>query len=164
MLSHVYLSTNNFERALSFYRPLMTILNLHERFCDFQRAWAAWESAPGIRPLFVIGRPYDGGAASVGNGQMVALSAPSRSVVDEAYAIVLRHGGTDEGAPGLRPEYHANYYGAYFRDPDGNKLSLTGLNILNTLLQRQKGGHTFIPSMQYRFAMSLEILGFLQND
>jgi lactoylglutathione lyase len=42
--------------------------------------------------------------------------------VDQAYAIALQTGGTSEGAPGLRPEYHAHYYGAYFRDPDGNKL------------------------------------------
>ncbi len=122
MLSHIYLGTNDFDKALIFYRPLMKLLNLRERFCDFRRPWVAWESAPGIRPLFVIGRPYDREAASVGNGQMVALLAASRSVVDEAYAIALCHGGTDEGAPGLRAEYHANYYGAYFRDPDGNKL------------------------------------------
>lgn len=122
MFSHVYLGTNDFEKALAFYRPLMELLKLHERFCDFQRPWAAWETAPGVRPLFVIGRPYDQKSASVGNGQMIALSAPSRSIVDEAHAIALRCGGADEGGPGLRPEYHANYYGAYFRDIDGNKL------------------------------------------
>jgi lactoylglutathione lyase len=53
---------------------------------------------------------------------MVAFQAGSRAQVDAAYEIALAHGGTSEGKPGLRPEYHANYYGAYFRDPDGNKL------------------------------------------
>ena len=42
--------------------------------------------------------------------------------MDRAYAVALANGGTSEGAPGLRPEYHEHYYGAYFRDPDGNKL------------------------------------------
>jgi catechol 2,3-dioxygenase-like lactoylglutathione lyase family enzyme len=53
---------------------------------------------------------------------MVAFLAETRAIVDRAYVVALTHGGTLEGAPGLRPEYHAHYYGAYFRDPDGNKL------------------------------------------
>jgi predicted lactoylglutathione lyase len=53
---------------------------------------------------------------------MVALLAPTRAAVDAAHAAALAHGGECAGPPGLRPEYHANYYGAYFRDPDGNKL------------------------------------------
>lgn len=122
MLSHVFVGTNQFERALSFYRPVMALLGLHERFCDPTRPWAGWEVAAGVRPLFVIGRPYNGEAAAPGNGHMVALQAPSRAVVDDVHARALQLGGADEGAPGLRPQYHAHYYGAYFRDPDGNKL------------------------------------------
>jgi lactoylglutathione lyase len=53
---------------------------------------------------------------------MVALLAGNRALVDSTYKTALAHGGTSEGLPGLRPEYHENYYGAYFRDPDGNKL------------------------------------------
>jgi lactoylglutathione lyase len=53
---------------------------------------------------------------------MVAFLASSRAVVDQAHAVALASGGTSEGAPGLRPEYHAHYYGAYFRDTEGNKL------------------------------------------
>ncbi len=53
---------------------------------------------------------------------MVALLAPSRDAVDRVYEVALAHGGLSEGAPGLRPEYHANYYGTYFRDVDGNKI------------------------------------------
>ena len=60
--------------------------------------------------------------AACGNGQMLALQAPSRAAVDAAYAAALAHGGSGDGEPGLRPHYHADYYGAYFRDPDGNKL------------------------------------------
>jgi predicted lactoylglutathione lyase len=53
---------------------------------------------------------------------MVAFLAESRAQVDRAFAVALENGGTSEGSPGLRPEYHEHYYGAYFRDPDGNKL------------------------------------------
>lgn len=122
MFSHVFLGTNQFDRALAFYRPLMALLGLRERFCDPQRPWAAWEPAAGGRPLFIIGRPYDGAPASVGNGSMVALQAVDRPTVDRAHALALQQGGVDEGAPGLRPDYHARYYGAYFRDLDGHKL------------------------------------------
>ena len=52
----------------------------------------------------------------------VGMLAADRATVDAVHALALRHGGSCEGPPGLRPEYHANYYGAYFRDPDGNKL------------------------------------------
>ena len=53
---------------------------------------------------------------------MVALLAPSRAAVERAHAAALAHGATCEGRPGLRPEYHPHYYGAYVRDPEGNKL------------------------------------------
>jgi lactoylglutathione lyase len=55
---------------------------------------------------------------------MIALMAPSREAVDRAHALALEHGGSCDGAPGLRPQYHANYYGAYVRDPEGNKLCI----------------------------------------
>ena len=92
------------------------------RFGERDKPWAGWHSAGGSRPLFVICTPYDGQPHQPGNGQMVAFLADSRATVRQAYETALAHGGTSEGEPGLRPQYHANYYGAYFRDPDGNKL------------------------------------------
>lgn len=124
MLSHVYVGINNFEPALKFYSALMAELGTRLRFSDAAKPWAAWQPAEGARPLFIIGKPYDGLPAGCGNGQMIALTAPSRVAVDRAHTAALAHGGSCEGAPGLRPHYHANYYGAYFRDPDGNKLSV----------------------------------------
>ncbi|MFT7776418.1 VOC family protein [Roseateles sp.] len=121
MLSHVFLGIRDFERALAFYRPLLTLLGARERFCDPARPWAGWQSEPGPRPLLVISPPFEG-VHEPGNGQMVALLAARRALVDEAHAIAMAHGGRCEGLPGLRPQYHADYYGAYFRDPDGNKL------------------------------------------
>jgi len=122
MFSHIFLGISDFERALAFYQPLMNELGIQQRFIEPERPWAGWQSAPGPRPLFVIARPFDGGAPSAGNGAMVAFMAASRAQVDAVYTTALAHGGTPEGAPGLRPQYHAHYYGAYFRDPDGNKL------------------------------------------
>lgn len=127
MFSHVFIGVgpgaDAFDRALAFYGPLMDALGIAPRFVDRARPWAGWQSAAdGGRPLFLIGRPHDAAAHAPGNGQMVAFLAATRAQVDRAHAAALAHGGRCEGAPGLRPEYHANYYGAYFRDPDGNKL------------------------------------------
>jgi catechol 2,3-dioxygenase-like lactoylglutathione lyase family enzyme len=52
----------------------------------------------------------------------IAILARDRATVDAFHAAALRAGGRDNGAPGLRPQYHPNYYGAYVRDPDGNKI------------------------------------------
>jgi catechol 2,3-dioxygenase-like lactoylglutathione lyase family enzyme len=122
MLSHIYLGVSDFGRALAFYAPIMAALGLKQRFADPIKGWAAWNPSTGGRPLFIIGKPYNGEEHDAGNGQMVALMAKTRAVVEQAHALALAHGGKDEGQPGLRPHYHANYYGAYFRDPDGNKV------------------------------------------
>lgn len=126
MLSHVFLGVQDFERALAFYGPLMDCLGLPPRFVDRERPWAGWQT-PGVaggRPLLLIGRPFDDEAHVAGNGQMLALQADSRALVDAAHALALRLGGRCEGPPGLRPGYHPHYYGAYFRDTEGNKLGL----------------------------------------
>jgi catechol 2,3-dioxygenase-like lactoylglutathione lyase family enzyme len=125
MFSHLFLGVSDFKRALAFYRALMPVLGIKERFCDESKPWAGWQSHPQPRPLFLIGKPFDNQPHVPGNGQMAAFLAGSRAMVDQAYAVALANGGTSEGAPGLRPEYHANYYGAYFRDTEGNKLCVT---------------------------------------
>ena len=122
MFSHVFIGVADFERALAFYGPLLAALGLEARFCDRTRPWAGWQAPGQARPLFLIGAPYDGQPHAAGNGQMTALLASSRAAVDAACAVALGHGGRCEDAPGLRPHYHAHYYGAYLRDPDGNKL------------------------------------------
>jgi len=121
LFSHIFLGTRDFERALAFYRPLLDLLGATERFCDPSRSWAGWQSNPGPRPLLVLGKPL-AGEHDPGNGQMVALLAARRPLVGQAHALALAQGGRCEGPPGLRPHYHPNYYGAYFRDLDGNKL------------------------------------------
>ncbi|MBY4729179.1 VOC family protein [Cupriavidus pauculus] len=122
MISHVFVGVTDFDRAFKFYLAVMEEIGLTLKFCERDTAMAGWMAADAPRPLFLIGTPYDGNPARCGNGQMVALLAPDRRTVDKVHASALANGGTCEGAPGPRPQYHAHYYGAYFRDPDGNKI------------------------------------------
>ena len=122
MISHVFIGITNFKRALPFYSTVMATLGLQLKFADPATPWAGWVSPTHPRPLFLIGHPFNGQPHTPGNGQMTALLAPSRDAVDLAHATALEHGAACEGAPGLRPHYHPNFYGAYFRDLDGNKL------------------------------------------
>lgn len=120
MLSHVTVGVNDLARARAFYERVFAPLHAIVRFTD--STMVVFQGERGGRPLFIAALPFDGGAASPGNGAMAALTAPSRPVVDAVHAAALAAGGKDEGAPGLRSHYHPAYYGAYFRDPDGNKL------------------------------------------
>jgi catechol 2,3-dioxygenase-like lactoylglutathione lyase family enzyme len=118
MFSHITLGTNDLERSRRFYEPVMAALGIDQPF-ELPNKLVFGELAG--QKLFIVS-PFDGGSASNGNGTHAALLASSRAIVDHFHAAALANGGTDEGAPGLRPHYHANYYGAYVRDPDGNKL------------------------------------------
>ena len=122
MFSHIVIGITDFERALAFYRALMPVLEITERFCDAARPWAGWQSEPGPRPLFVIAKPYDKQSHQAGNGQMVAFLAKDREMVSRSHEAALANGATCEGSPGLRREYHEHYFGAYFRDTEGNKI------------------------------------------
>ena len=109
---------------MGFWTPVMAALGAALRFTDRTRPWAGWEPAGGGRPLFIVTVPFDGAAARPGNGVMVAFEVEDRATVDRVHALALSLGGVSEGAPGLRPEYHADYYGAYVRDPAGNKVAV----------------------------------------
>lgn len=117
MIGYVTLGTTDLERGAKFYDVIAGELGVgrmmeNEEFI----AWGVEGGAAGIGLTY----PWDKKAASVGNGTMVALEARSREQVDRIYELALANGGTDEGAPGQRFE---NFYAAYFRDPDGNKLN-----------------------------------------
>lgn len=117
MLSHVSIGTNDAVRAAAFYDPVLATLGirkLHERDGSLDYGTSIM--------FFSLEKPVDGKAASVGNGVHVAFLAETRAMVDEFHRAGLANGGSDAGAPGLRPEYDANYYGAFLRDPDGNKI------------------------------------------
>jgi catechol 2,3-dioxygenase-like lactoylglutathione lyase family enzyme len=118
VFSHITIGSNDIERSRRFYEPVMATLGVDQPF-KLPGTLVFGELA-GLK-LFVLS-PFDQGVASSGNGTHAAFLARDRATVDAFHAAALAHGGTDEGAPGPRPHYHANYYGAYVRDPDGNKL------------------------------------------
>ena len=129
MLTYVCVGTNDLARAIRFYEAAFAPLGL-PRCISGDPAWdrtsAGWGSYAdgGPRELaFWVVTPFDARAASVGNGSMVAFRAASWQAVDEFYVAALAHGGSGEGEPGLRAHYGADFYAAYVRDPDGNKLA-----------------------------------------
>ena len=118
MFSHITIGSNDIERSRRFYEPVMATLGVGQPFK--LPGMLVFGELAGLK-LFVLS-PFDQQVASSGNGTHAAFLARDRATVDSFHATALAHGGTDEGAPGPRPHYHANYYGAYVRDPDGNKL------------------------------------------
>ncbi len=123
MLSHVTVGVSDHGRAAAFYDAVLRPLGLVRRPSQDESPRAVAWHAPGQEvPVLFAGTPFDGQAPGPGNGAMVAFLAPSQAAVDAAHAAGLAAGGTDEGAPGLRPQYGDGYYGAYLRDPDGNKV------------------------------------------
>ena len=121
MFSHVTVGSNNVAKAKSFYDGLLKPLGL-VRHPEFPNG-LGYGRAGGRAQLWIVS-PLDKKAASVGNGITIGLEAPDRPAVDAAYKAGMAAGGKDEGAPGLRTHYHPNYYGAYLRDPDGNKICI----------------------------------------
>ncbi len=117
MIGYVTLGTNDLQRGAAFYDALAAEMGV-KRMMDFD-TFIAW-GAPGGGAGIGLTKPFDGNAASVGNGVMVALEAKDRDQVQRLYDIALANGGTDEGAPGPRGE---GFYAGYFRDLDGNKLN-----------------------------------------
>ena len=120
MLLYVTVGTNNLERAIEFYDPVLKTLGYVRLITRHDEAGYA---EPGdIRCRFWVVYPFDKQEATVGNGSMTAFLAEHRAAVDAFHAAAMLYGGTDEGPPGIR-SFHENFYGAYARDPDGNKLS-----------------------------------------
>ena len=117
MIGYVTVGTNDLERAARFYDALAAEMGT-ARMMEFD-SFIAWGTAGGGAGIAAT-KPYDGNAASVGNGVMVAFEAKDNDQVQRLYDIALANGGTDEGAPGPRGE---GFYAGYFRDPDGNKLN-----------------------------------------
>ena len=120
MFSHVTVGIADVARAEAFYGALFEPLGLILR--NETPELVSYRAPEAELPFFTAVLPIDEKAASAGNGSMAAFTASDRAAVDAAYAGGIAQGGSCEGPPGLRPHYHANYYGAYLRDPDGNKV------------------------------------------
>lgn len=120
MIGYVTLGTDDLDRSRAFYDALFgeigasRLMELDSGFTLYGTGWG--------KPGVAVTRPYDGEPARAGNGNMVSLVVDGRDKVDRLHARALELGGSDEGPPGLRgPEGDRAFYGAYFRDPDGNK-------------------------------------------
>ena len=114
MLDHVTIAVSDLERAKTFYDAALQPLGI-------ERLYAEGESFAGYGvgrlAFFWIGR-----RDLVATGTHVALAAPDRATVDTFYRAAIAAGGRDNGAPGLRPRYHPDYYGAFVLDPDGHNI------------------------------------------
>jgi len=126
MFSHVTVGTTDLERSAAFYDAVLPPLGLVRRTVtpDGGPSAACWVEPGRPLPRFYVYMPFDGQAAGVGNGSMVAFIAPSPDAVIAAHAAGIRAGGRDEGAPGSRPHYGDGYFGGYLRDPEGNKVHI----------------------------------------
>ncbi len=120
MISHVTLGSSDISRSRAFYDRTLEPLGI-VRVHDEAEA-IAYATAKDAMPWLWILTPFNGEPASFGNGTHIAFLAPDRAAVRTCHAAGLETGGSDEGAPGPRPNYSEHYYGAYLRDPDGNKL------------------------------------------
>ena len=124
MFSHIGLGVNDIEKSKLFYDGVMEVLGC---ICHSSSdKWAGYgkpdEKTTGEDSLW-IGLPVNGQPATYGNGTYVALNTSSKEVVGKAYKMAISLGGVDEAKPGIRAEVHPNFYAAYVRDLDGNKLS-----------------------------------------
>ncbi len=117
MIGYVTLGTNDRESGAKFYDALCGELGVG-RMMDNEQ-FIAW-GKPGGGAGIGLTKPFDGQAATVGNGVMVAFEAKDEAQVQKLYDLALSHGGADEGPPGDRG---GGFYAGYFRDPDGNKLN-----------------------------------------
>ncbi|KKC24228.1 VOC family protein [Sphingomonas sp. SRS2] len=114
--THIVLGTNDIDKARTFYDNALAPLGM-KRMLDFDHA-SMWG---GDQPALMITRPANGEPATFANGGTVGLAASSRKSVDEFHAAGLGNGGTCDGKPGKRA-FHPDAYGAYLRDPEGNKI------------------------------------------
>jgi catechol 2,3-dioxygenase-like lactoylglutathione lyase family enzyme len=120
MIGYVTLGTDDLDRSRAFYDALFAELGA-SRLMELDSGFTLYGTGWG-KPGVAVTRPHDGGPASAGNGNMVSLVVDGRDKVDRLHSKALELGGSDEGPPGLRgPEGDRAFYGAYFRDPDGNK-------------------------------------------
>lgn len=120
MLHHVSVGVKDVERAGRFYDAVLATLGFR-RVMDFSPGAVAYGAKPDM-PQFWVGLPHNQQPHEAGNGQHIAFVATAKAAIHKFYETALTHGGTDNGAPGARPEYGPDYYGAFVCDLDGNRI------------------------------------------
>lgn len=118
MIGYITLGSNDVGKSADFYQKLFDVLGASRVF-DYPN-YVAWQ-VDSNSPMFSITTPYNKQDATVGNGTMIALEAPSIEIVNKLHELALSIGAVNEGDPGDRD---AGFYCAYFRDLDGNKLNV----------------------------------------
>ena len=124
MFSHIMIGARDLGKMVAFYDVVLAPLGM-QRVVDFDEAEEAgiiWQRGDQRWPQFALRRPFNGLPATWGNGVQISFAAPSRATVDLIWATAIEKGASDEGAPGLRLRYAEDFYAAYCRDPEGNKL------------------------------------------
>jgi len=120
MFDHIGFAVTDFARSKAFYAQALAPLGISiVREVTPEQTGGGAHAAFGVggRPFFWIGT----GPALLGRLH-VAFAAGERAAVDAFHRAAIAAGGTDNGVPGLRPRYHANYYGAFVLDPDGHNI------------------------------------------
>ncbi len=120
MIGYVTIGAQDGEKSGKFYDALMGAIGNERKFSD--GGWIGYGCAGEDGHSVYVCPPFDGKPATAGNGTMIAFVAPSKDAVHLAYEAALANGGTDEGSPGPRPPDSSTFYGAYLRDPTGNKI------------------------------------------
>jgi len=124
VFAHFTQGSNDLQRSASFYDALLAPLGVTRRDTTINDEVICYLGTETDLPRFFVVTPFDNKRATIGNGSMIAFTANSQEQVDQSYNGGLTNGGADEGAPGNRPQYTDGYYGAYLRDPDGNKVHI----------------------------------------
>jgi catechol 2,3-dioxygenase-like lactoylglutathione lyase family enzyme len=117
MLAYAMIGTNDKPKALAFYDAVLGEMG-YGRAMDFGKS-QAYGDGKGV--MLAVGIPHNDQPATFGNGTMIAINGKTEEQIISAYTKAIALGGTDEGAPGQRGP---GFYGAYFRDLDGNKICL----------------------------------------
>ena len=124
MFTHVRLGTNDPQASAAFYDATFAALGIAGNRHEDNAYYGGYDGA-----FFSVGPARDGEPATHANGGTIGLKADSQAQVDGWHAAGIAHGGTDEGAPGRRDMGEHKLYGAYLRDPTGNKICAFTTNV-----------------------------------
>ena len=130
MIAYVTVGVDDMAAAERFYGAFLPALGYRmERYQgDLSFIPPVEPGQPQLSPDFYVKTPFDGQPAQAGNGNMVAFQASGQAQVRALHAAALEAGGQDDGPPGFRAGYGADFYVSYLRDPQGNKIALFSTN------------------------------------
>ncbi len=129
MFAYTTIGSTDFAASTRFFDAVMAVLGYGRTHDLTEYGWVAYgdvarKDDPLAQQLWLSAKPFNGEAATVGNGSMMTFQAPTRGHVDLFYTTALSNGGTSEGAPGIREMYGPDFYLAYVRCPMGNKFAV----------------------------------------